>query len=85
MIDYGENLLEKMSDYLYLTFLNHVDCSDYLMWGPIDLVSATSGEMKKRYGFIYVDKNDDGTGSYQRIKKDSFYWFKEFLKSKEYE
>lgn len=32
MIDYGENLLEKMSDYLYLTFLDHVDCSDYLMW-----------------------------------------------------
>ena len=84
MIDYGENLLEKMSDYLYLTFLDHVDCIGYLMWGPIDLVSATSGEMKKRYGFIYVDKNDYGTGSYQRIKKDSFYWFKEFLKSREY-
>ena len=64
---------------------DYVDCIGYLMWGPIDLVSATSGEMKKRYGFIYVDKNDDGTGSYQRIKKDSFYWFKEFLKSKEYE
>ena len=42
---------------------DYVDCIGYLMWGPIDLVSATSGEMKKRYGFIYVDKNDDGTGS----------------------
>lgn len=42
-----------------------------IIWcgGLIDLVSATSGEMKKRYEFIYVDKNDDGTGSYQRIKK----------------
>lgn len=60
---------------------DRVNCFGYLMWGPIDLVSATSGEMKKRYGFIYVDKNDDGTGSYQRIKKDSFYWFQDFLKN----
>ncbi len=59
---------------------DHVHCIGYLMWGPIDVVSATSGEMKKRYGFIYVDKNDDGTGSYQRIKKESFYWFQKFLK-----
>lgn len=61
---------------------DHVNCIGYLMWGPIDLISATSGEMKKRYGFIYVDKHDDGTGSYQRIRKDSFYWFQEFLKQK---
>ena len=40
-----------------------VDCFGYLMWGPIDLVSATTGEMKKRYGFIYVDKQDDGSGT----------------------
>lgn len=62
---------------------DHVNCIGYLMWGPIDLVSATSGEMKKRYGFIYVDKNDDGSGSYQRIRKDSFYWFQEFLKNED--
>ena len=43
-----------------------VECFGYLMWGPIDLVSATTGEMKKRYGFIYVDKQDDGTGDYSR-------------------
>lgn len=52
---------------------DHVECLGYLMWGPIDLVSATTGEMKKRYGFIYVDKNDDGTGDLSRHKKDSFY------------
>lgn len=58
-----------------------VDCFGYLMWGPIDLVSATTGEMKKRYGFIYVDKQDDGTGSYQRIKKDSFDWYQHVIET----
>lgn len=53
-----------------------VNCFGYLMWGPIDLVSATTGEMKKRYGFIYVDKNDDGGGTNKRYKKDSFFWFR---------
>ena len=50
------------------------------MWGPIDLISATTGEMKKRYGFIYVDQDDEGNGTLKRIKKDSFYWFKEYTK-----
>lgn len=56
-----------------------VNCFGYLMWGPIDLVSATTGEMKKRYGFIYVDKNDDGSGTYERYKKDSFYWYQQVI------
>lgn len=55
-----------------------VNCFGYLMWGPIDLISATTGEMKKRYGFIYVDQDDAGNGSLQRIKKDSFDWFKDY-------
>lgn len=58
---------------------DYVDCIGYLMWGPIDLVSATTGEMKKRYGFIYVDKNDDGTGTLNRYRKDSFAWFKQVI------
>lgn len=58
-----------------------VECFGYLTWGPIDLVSATTGEMRKRYGFIYVDKQDDGTGDYARYKKDSFYWYKEVIKA----
>ena len=58
-----------------------MDCFGYLMWGPIDLVSATTGEMKKRYGFIYVDKNDDGTGTLKRYKKDSFYWYQKIIAS----
>lgn len=53
----------------------------YLVWGCIDLVSAASGEMKKRYGMIYVDKNDDGTGTMERSRKDSFYWYKKVIAS----
>lgn len=58
-----------------------VDCFGYLMWGPIDLVSATTGEMKKRYGFIYVDKQDQGEGSYDRKPKKSFHWYKEVIQT----
>ncbi len=53
----------------------------YTMWGPIDLVSASTGEMKKRYGFIRVNKNDDGTGDLTRSKKKSFNWYKEVISS----
>ena len=60
---------------------DRVNCFGYLMWGPIDLVSATTGEMKKRYGLIYVDRDDDGSGSNKRYKKDSFYWFKQITES----
>ena len=58
-----------------------VDLIGYTSWGCIDLVSASTGEMAKRYGFIYVDKNDDGTGTYNRIRKDSFYWYKKVIQS----
>lgn len=51
----------------------------YTMWGPIDLVSASTGEMKKRYGFIYVDKDNDGNGTLERRRKDSFYWYKKVI------
>jgi 6-phospho-beta-glucosidase len=58
-----------------------VDLMGYTWWGPIDLVSAGTGEMRKRYGFIYVDKHDDGTGSYERIRKDSFYAYQKIIAS----
>lgn len=47
----------------------------------IDLVSASTGEMKKRYGFIYVDEDDYGNGSIKRYRKDSFYWYKKIIAS----
>ncbi|WP_347707752.1 6-phospho-beta-glucosidase [Clostridium sp. 1001275B_160808_H3] len=58
-----------------------VEVMGYTSWGCIDLVSASTAELKKRYGFIYVDRNDDGTGSLERYKKKSFYWYKEVIES----
>lgn len=60
---------------------NGVDLIAYTTWGCIDLVSAGTGEMRKRYGFIYVDKHDDGTGTMKRSKKDSFAWYKKVIAS----
>ena len=68
-IDYLKKHVEAMGEAID----DGVDLIGYTWWGPIDLVSAGTGEMRKRYGFIYVDKHDDGTGTYERIRKDSFY------------
>lgn len=51
----------------------------YLLWAPIDIISSSTGEMKKRYGLIYVDKQDDGSGTLARMKKDSFYWYQKVI------
>lgn len=58
-----------------------VELMGYTTWGCIDLVSASSAELKKRYGFIYVDRNDDGSGTLERYKKKSFYWYKDVISS----
>ena len=58
-----------------------VDLIGYTSWGCIDLVSASTGEMKKRYGFIYVDKDDQGKGTLKRTPKKSFYWYKKVIAS----
>lgn len=58
-----------------------VEVMGYTSWGCIDLVSASTAELKKRYGFIYVDRNNDGTGSLERYKKKSFYWYKEVIET----
>ena len=58
-----------------------VDLMGYTPWGCIDLVSASTGEMAKRYGFIYVDKYDDGSGDLSRSKKKSFNWYKQVIAS----
>lgn len=59
--------------------LDGVDVMGYTPWGCIDLVSASTGEMSKRYGFIYVDVNDEGCGSFARSKKESFYWYQTLI------
>ena len=56
-----------------------VDVFGYASWGPIDIVSASQGEMSKRYGYIYVDIDDKGNGTGKRIRKDSFAWYKEVI------
>ncbi len=56
-----------------------VELWGYTSWGCIDLVSASTAQLKKRYGYIYVDRNDDGTGTLERYRKKSFYWYKEVI------
>ena len=58
-----------------------VELLGYTTWGPIDLVSAGTGEMKKRYGFIYVDRDNYGNGTLKRSKKKSFEWYKKVIAS----
>jgi len=62
--------------------IDGVDCFGYTAWGWIDLVSLSTGEMKKRYGFVYVDMDDTGNGTLKRYKKDSFDWIKEVIATK---
>lgn len=76
-IDYLRQHIEQMAE----AVKDGVDLMGYTPWGCIDLVSASTGEMAKRYGFIYVEKYDDGTGSLARRRKDSFYWYKKVIAS----
>lgn len=76
-IDYLRKHLNAMRE----AVRDGVDLLGYTWWGPIDLVSHGTGEMRKRYGFIYVDKYDDGTGDYSRSKKDSFEYYKKVIAS----
>ena len=61
--------------------LDGVEVMGYLYWGPIDIVSAGTGEMRKRYGFVYVDRFNDGSGTLERRKKDSYDWFRKVIES----
>ncbi len=74
-IDYLREHIEQMAE----AVKDGVDLMGYTPWGCIDLVSASTGEMAKRYGFIYVDKYDDGTGDLSRRRKDSFEWYKKVI------
>ena len=59
--------------------IDEVDVMGYTCWGPIDIVSVGTGEMRKRYGFIYVDKDDTGKGTLARSKKKSFFWYRRVI------
>ena len=73
--DYLRRHIEQMRE----AVADGVDLMGYTPWGWIDVVSASTGEMAKRYGFVYVSKYDDSTGDLKRIRKDSFYWYKKVI------
>ena len=74
-IDYLRDHIEQIG----LAIQEGVEVMGYTPWGCIDLVSASTSEMSKRYGFIYVDLDDDGKGTLERIRKDSFYWYQKVI------
>ena len=76
-IDYLKEHIRSMGEAIN----DGVECIGYTMWSAIDIVSASTGEMKKRYGFIYVDRNDEGKGNFKRIRKDSFEWYRNVISS----
>ncbi len=59
-----------------------VSVMGYTSWGPIDLVSASKAELSKRYGYIYVDRDDSGNGTLERYRKESFYWYRDLIASR---
>lgn len=77
-IDYLRNHIAAMRD---AVDIEGVDLIGYTMWAPIDIVSASTGEMDKRYGFIYVDKNNAGEGTLARSRKKSFDWYKHVIET----
>lgn len=76
-IDYLKAHFEEMKEALE----DGVEIIGYTSWGPIDIVSASTGEMKKRYGYIYVDRDNEGNGTLERSRKKSFYWYKDVISS----
>ena len=74
-IDYLKQHLQQVGEAIE----DGVEHWGYTTWGCIDLVSASTAQMSKRYGFIYIDRNDDGTGTLARYKKKSFDWYKEVI------
>lgn len=77
-IEYLQEHIQAMKDSIELDGVNILG---YTSWGAIDLVSASTGEMSKRYGYIYVNRDDQGNGSLERSKKKSFHWYKEVIES----
>ena len=76
-IDYMRSHIAAMKE----AVRDGVDLMGYTPWGWIDVVSASTGEMAKRYGFVFVDKYDDGTGTLARSPKDSFYWYQKVIRT----
>lgn len=81
MDDYRINYLNDHLVQVREAIEDGVEVMGYTSWGCIDLVSASTAELKKRYGYIYVDRHDDGSGTLERYKKKSFYWYQNVIKT----
>lgn len=79
--DYRINYLRQHICEMEKAIHNKVDLFGYTVWSALDIVSSGTGEMKKRYGFIYVNKDDEGNGTMKRSRKKSFYWYKKVIES----
>jgi len=77
-IEYLQDHIQAMKDTIEL---DGVEVLGYTTWGAIDLVSASTGEMSKRYGFVHVDRDDEGNGTFDRTKKKSFDWYKKVIET----
>ncbi len=80
--DYRIDYLNQHIQQMELAIEDGVDVIGYLTWAALDVVSTSEGMMSKRYGFIYVDRQDDGSGTFKRIPKDSFYWYQKLIKER---
>ncbi len=79
--DYRIKYLNDHLVQVYEAMEDGVEVMGYTSWGCIDLVSMSTAELRKRYGYIYVDRNDDGSGTLNRYRKKSFYWYKKIIES----
>lgn len=76
-VEYFRQHIEQMLEVIR----DGVDVFGYLTWAPIDMISSSSNEMSKRYGFVYVDQDDMGNGTKERYRKDSFYWYQNVIRT----
>lgn len=79
--DYRIEYLKEHLRALKLAINDGCDIIGYTWWGPMDVVSSGTSEMSKRYGFVYVDQDDEGNGSHKRYKKDSFNYYKHIIET----
>lgn len=79
--DYRIAYLQKHIEQMREALVDGVELIGYTMWSSIDIISSGTSEMSKRYGFIYVDQDDEGNGTLNRLKKKSFYWYQKVIES----
>ena len=79
--DYRIAFLRKHIEQMKEAIKDGVDIFGYLSWAPIDMISSSSNEMSKRYGYIHIDQDDLGNGTKERRRKDSFYWYQKVIRT----